>query len=144
MLISFAEVSRGCGGGKVRHPIRGNFTWYGGGKCSNFIRGDFSGMWWWGSMFWEPTEDARGGTGLVPLAGRTKEGLQNLVQRLKEVPGGVRGLSGPLRSAASTVLSNVATHSLRGIVFPDGDVVWGRPLPPKAPAVWFAFSGRDV
>lgn len=96
-------------------------------KRANFFGGSFAGS---------------GGAALVPLAGRTREGLLNLVQRLKDNPGGVHGLAGPLRSLSNTVFSNVATHSLRGVIFPDGDVVWGRLLPPKAPAVWFAFSGR--
>lgn len=79
------------------------------------------------------------GEGIMPLASRTKDGLLNLLDKLKKLPEGYTGLARPLTRLAKTLYGNVATHPYRGAILPSGDTCWKQAV--RASPIWFAFSG---
>lgn len=83
------------------------------------------------------------GCGIVPLASRTKDGLMNLAEKLKQLPDGHLTLLNPLTRLAETIVGNTMSYPYRGAILPDGDFRWKQTSRSGSTPVWFAFSGTS-
>ncbi len=68
--------------------------------------------------------------------------MEKLVEVLNNIPNGPQSVAGPLTRLANNLLSNIATHPVRGAILPNGLASWKQASGPAASPVWFAFSGK--